>query len=246
MKRLLRAIVAGLVLLASASYALTPALKAVLFAPAPVVAAGGITQVQAKFMTTNAFGTVHTWTPDAGLTTGNTLIVGFAAANSTLPIVSIQTNTAVALTLVASLDNGSGTTSFIYRLTNAGSGVTSIVMTLTEANGGTMHGVEIAGAANSSPVDVTNTGTNGFETGPHDDVTVTTMADNDAVFALFRSDLRTIDAPASGYTALPASGENDTFLIYDIDVGSAGAKAPGISYTDGAGSSVVVAAIKKL
>lgn len=207
---------------------------------------GGITQVQSKFMVTNAFGTVHTWTPDSGITAGNTLVVGFSTATSTLPIVSIQTNTGTALTLVASHDNGTGSTIYMYRLTNAGSGVTSIVLTLTGSNAGTMHGVEIAGAATVSPVDATNTGVNGFETGPHDDITVTSTAANDAVFALFRCDGRTIDVPATGYTALPASGSNDTFMVYDLDVGAAGTQTPGISFTAGAGTSVLVAAIKKL
>jgi hypothetical protein len=195
-------------------------------------------------MVTNAYGTVHTWTPDAGITAGNTVIIGFAIANSTLPIVSVQTNTSVALTAVSSYDNGS-TTSYIYRLTNAGSGVTSIVLTITASNAGTAQGVEISGADNSSPVDDTSTGTTAFEAGPLDDVVLDPATSNAAGFWFFRTDTRTLVGPPSGFSASPSSGSNDTFMVYKADLGAAGTKTAGIEFTAATSCSVVAAAIKK-
>lgn len=209
---------------------------------------GGITLVQSRHMSTNAFGTAHTFTPTSGVTAGNTVVIGFYLFNSTLPFVSPPTtNTAVALDLIASATIGSYTL-YQYRLTNAGSGVTSISWTLTNSNSGEAIGIELAGVTNTTPVDATNTGSNGFQTGPHSGVGVTTTAANDAVIGLYRSDGSTLDAATqsgTAYTALPASGSSTVFMVWDVDVGAAGAQAPILHLAAGAGTDCVTSSIKK-
>jgi hypothetical protein len=217
------------------------------------ISAGGggtITQVQGALKVTNAFGTVHTYTPDSTLTAGNTFVLGFFLANSTLPMtVSPTTNTAVALTQCGTpFDNGAGSTLYLYRLTNAGSGVTSISWTITGSNAGDACGIELANVTNSSPVDAYNSGSNGFQTGPSNGVSVTTTVANDGVFAFFRCDGRTLDGSSqsgSGFSTIPTSGTSASWLSYVLDAGATGAKAPALYFTAGSGSDAVVAALKK-
>jgi hypothetical protein len=203
---------------------------------------GAATIVQTK-AASSSFGTTPTITFDAGVTEGNTILVAFRLVNSTQPIVSVQTNTAEALSLeVNRADQPDSGDMYLYRRHAVGSGITSITVTISASDVIEMRAWEVAGLANQA-AEATANGTTPFETGPHDDVSVTTLTENAAVFAFFRAGAsRTLDSVASGWAGLPASGSGFGWGVYDDNTGAAGGKTPGLTFTSAANTAAIVAA----
>lgn len=207
---------------------------------------GGITLAQpVKYMETNAYGTVHTWTPDSTVPVGSTVLVFFTLFDSTLPIVSIQTNTSTALTLVSAQPTSGSDNLYCYSLVNAGAGVTSIVLTLTAANLGHMTGAILTGVDTADLIEDVDYIENGYLETPHPSPTLTTAAAGAAVFAFYYTNTRTSDAPSSGYTVVPAATSGTIFLVYDLDVGAAGSHSPTLAFTTGTSTYVLSVAVNK-
>lgn len=175
-----------------------------------------------SYRSTSAFGGSGTYTI-TGVTSGNTLLVMFNLSTSNQPIVSITDSQSGTYTEDLTFTGPNGDTFFFYRRSNITNAPTSVTVDWTGNAGMTCNIFEVSGLDNASPVDATATDTSStFNSSPSK--SITTATGSAAVFGYLALSVNQTFTPDSGWSALPTSGSEYDFIVYDNDVGAAGSK----------------------
>lgn len=161
------------------------------------------------------------------VTSGNTVLVMFSLASGNTPIVSVTDSQSNTYTEDFTSTGPNGETVYFYRASNVTNAPTSVTVDWTGNAIVTANIFEVSGLTNSSPLDATVADASNFTSTSTPSKSITTTADNDAVFArLILLGSRTI-TPDAGWSQLPASGSSFDFVLYDNDVGATGSKTVG-------------------
>lgn len=185
------------------------------------------------------FGTSCSATVSA-VTSGNAIIALIKLPNSStgVSVTDNQSNTYTLTTSGASNPIDADSTSYIYHKVNITNGPVTITANWTGSSGADIFVFELSGLNNSSPVGQTGRGASSSSVSPNE-VTLTTATANEAAFGLIDFPANITLTPHSGYSVTPTQPQY-TSIVYDNDVGAAGAKAIG-GTTAGATYAIVAA-----
>jgi hypothetical protein len=162
-----------------------------------------------------------------GVTSGNTLVVIFEIASGNTPIISVTDNQSNTYTEDLTATGALGNSNYFYRASNITNAPTSVTIDWTGNALVTANIFEVSGLANTSPVDATVADTSNFSSTTTPSKSITTTTDNAAVFAWLTLANGATLTPDAGWSALPSSGSDFDFILYDNDVGAAGSKTVG-------------------
>lgn len=162
-----------------------------------------------------------------GVTSGNTVLVIFEIPTANTPLISVTDNQSNTYTEDLTATSAGGNALYFYRASNVTNGPTSVTIDWTGNALVTANIFEVSGLTNTSPVDATVADTTNFSSTTTPSQSITTTTDNAAVLAMLTLTSGTTITPDSGWSALPSSGSNFNFILYDNDVGAAGSKTVG-------------------
>lgn len=191
----------------------------------------------------SSFGGSGTYTI-TGVTSGNTVLVIFELYTANTPLISVTDNQSNTYTEDLTATSADGNNIYFYRASNITNAPTSVTIDWTGNAQITANIFEVSGLTNTSPVDATVADTTSFSSTTTPSKSITTTTDNAAVFAMLTMGAGATMTPDSGWSALPSSGTDFSFILYDNDVGVAGSKTVGGTLGTSRGGRWTIAAYK--